>query len=155
MCFPFFRLRHNLKARYYIVPILLFAPLYNLPRFFEFETVKEVRFACLDDQLEALNLNRSLPQLDIHNNYNGSNMPQKLIENMHFNATTIPKRNVNQTNIYNNDLSEEISLYDNLTQSNKFNGITSTLVSPSRLINEDGHALRLKRSLAKEHINDV
>lgn len=155
VCFPFFRLRHNLKARYYIVPILLFAPLYNLPRFFEFETVKEVRFACLDDQLEALNLNRSLPQVDIHNNYNDSNVPQKLIENMHFNATTIPKRNVNETNIYDNNLNEEMSLYDNLTSSNKFNGITSTLVSSSMVLTEANHALRIKRSIAKEHINDM
>ena len=155
VCFPFFRLRHNLKARYYIVPILLFAPLYNLPRFFEFETVKEVRFACLDDKLEALNLNRSLPQVDIHNNYNDSNVPQKLIENMHFNATTIPKRNVNETNIYDNNLNEEMSLYDNLTSSNKFNGITSTLVSSSMVLTEANHELRIKRSIAKEHINDV
>jgi hypothetical protein len=36
VCAPFFRLRHNIKARFYILPILLFAPLYNVPRFFEF-----------------------------------------------------------------------------------------------------------------------
>lgn len=38
VCAPFFRLRHNIKARFYILPILLFAPLYNMPRFFEFGT---------------------------------------------------------------------------------------------------------------------
>ena len=38
VCAPFFRLRHNIKARFYILPIVLFAPLYNIPRFFEFET---------------------------------------------------------------------------------------------------------------------
>ena len=53
VCFPFFRLRHNIKARFYIIPILLFAPLYNVPRFFEFVTVKNVVFTCLDDQLHA------------------------------------------------------------------------------------------------------
>ena len=70
MCFPFFRLRHNLKARYYIVPILLFAPLYNLPRFFEFETVKDVSFTCLDDQLDALNRNISSSTIDTQEKYN-------------------------------------------------------------------------------------
>ena len=36
ICSPFFNLRHNVKARYFCLPIIIFAGLYNLPRFFEF-----------------------------------------------------------------------------------------------------------------------
>ena len=49
VCAPFFRLRHNIKARFYIVPILLFAPLYNVPRFFEFTTINNTTYTCLDN----------------------------------------------------------------------------------------------------------
>ena len=49
VCAPFFRLRHNIKARFYILPILLFAPLYNVPRFFEFSTVNNTTYSCLDN----------------------------------------------------------------------------------------------------------
>ena len=48
VCAPFFRLRHNIKARFYILPILLFAPLYNSPRFFVFRTVSNVTYTCLN-----------------------------------------------------------------------------------------------------------
>ena len=49
VCAPFFRLRHNIKARFYILPILLFAPLYNVPRFFEFTTINNTTYTCLDN----------------------------------------------------------------------------------------------------------
>lgn len=48
VCAPFFRLRHNIKTRFYILPILIFAPLYNMPRFFEFRTVTNTTFECVD-----------------------------------------------------------------------------------------------------------
>jgi hypothetical protein len=31
------------------LPILLFAPLYNVPRFFEFETLKNTTYSCIDN----------------------------------------------------------------------------------------------------------
>ena len=37
---PFFIQRHNIKARQFIVPVVLYAVSYNIPRFFEF-TVAE------------------------------------------------------------------------------------------------------------------
>ena len=43
MCAPFFRLKHSVKARMFILPILFFAPLYNAPRFLELETTT-IRF---------------------------------------------------------------------------------------------------------------
>ena len=73
VCFPFFRLRHKIKARFYIIPILLFAPLYNVPRFFEFQTVKNVTFACLDDHLHMLyNVTKNTYSLNKKNSKNYS-----------------------------------------------------------------------------------
>ena len=37
ICTPFLRIKYNIKTVAYILPILLFCPLYNLPRFFEFK----------------------------------------------------------------------------------------------------------------------
>ena len=70
MCYPFFRLRYRIKARFFIIPISLFAPLYNVPRFFEFETVNNVSFACLDHKVHFLNVpnvNESSKIYDLHN----------------------------------------------------------------------------------------
>ena len=39
ICYPFFAVRHKWSARRYIIPILVFSVLYNLPRFFSLETV--------------------------------------------------------------------------------------------------------------------
>ena len=50
VCAPFFRLRHNIKARFYILPILIFAPLYNVPRFFEFRTMSNVTYSCVVEE---------------------------------------------------------------------------------------------------------
>ena len=36
VCTPFFRMKYNIKSIAYILPILIFAPVYNIPRFFEF-----------------------------------------------------------------------------------------------------------------------
>ena len=38
MCRPFFRQQRVLKARVFIIPIILFALVYNVPRFFELST---------------------------------------------------------------------------------------------------------------------
>ena len=46
VCAPFFRLRHNIKTRMYVLPILVLAPLYNVPRFFEFRTETNVTYMC-------------------------------------------------------------------------------------------------------------
>ncbi len=48
MCVPFFRLRHNIKARVYLVPIIILAPLYNVPRFFEFTWIAKSFYSCAD-----------------------------------------------------------------------------------------------------------
>ena len=53
VCAPFFRLRNRIKASYYILPILLFAPLYNIPRFFELESTKETRYFCEEEANET------------------------------------------------------------------------------------------------------
>jgi hypothetical protein len=59
VCAPFFRLRHNIKARFYILPILLFAPLYNVPRFFEFTTVTNATYSCLDNATSGPHIDSS------------------------------------------------------------------------------------------------
>ena len=46
ICAPFFRLRHNIKAWYYMVPIVLFACIYNIPRFFELKCLLVTRYIC-------------------------------------------------------------------------------------------------------------
>ena len=46
LCFPFYRLKHYLRARFFIVPILILAPLYNVPRFFEYEIRSRVTKFC-------------------------------------------------------------------------------------------------------------
>ena len=40
VCHPFFKLSHNWSSWRYIVPIIAFAFLYNIPKFFELETRK-------------------------------------------------------------------------------------------------------------------
>jgi len=46
--FPFFRQRHNLKAWVFIVPVAIFIVGYNIPRFFELETVHKPVMICAD-----------------------------------------------------------------------------------------------------------
>ena len=46
LCFPFYRLKHYLRARFFTVPILILAPLYNMPRFFEYEIKNKVYRFC-------------------------------------------------------------------------------------------------------------
>ena len=46
LCFPFYRLKHYLRARSFIAPILVLAPLYNVPRFFEYEIRSRVARFC-------------------------------------------------------------------------------------------------------------
>ena len=38
VCTPFFRMKYNIKSVAYVLPILIFAPVYNIPRFFEFDS---------------------------------------------------------------------------------------------------------------------
>ena len=156
MCFPFFRLRHNLKARYYIVPILLFAPLYNLPRFFEFETVQDVSFTCLDDQLDALNRNISSSTMDTQDKYNVTqNAHKNILENNKFYGTTIHTKKLKKreaadnmdfrTTVFQNGLSEKEIITD----------FYNPHIAISRIENKENHDFRRKRSIEKEHINDV
>lgn len=41
VCHPFFRISHSMPAKMYIIPILTFSFLYNLPKFFELTTIIE------------------------------------------------------------------------------------------------------------------
>jgi hypothetical protein len=43
LCRPFFRIKFRISAASFIVPILLTAPLYAVPRFFEVESATNVR----------------------------------------------------------------------------------------------------------------
>ena len=38
VCHPFFAVSHKWTVRYYVVPIVLFSVVYNMPKFFELET---------------------------------------------------------------------------------------------------------------------
>jgi hypothetical protein len=38
LCKPFFRLKYRIRAVTFVLPILLTAPVYTLPRFFEVES---------------------------------------------------------------------------------------------------------------------
>jgi hypothetical protein len=71
VCAPFFRLKHNLKARFYILPILLFAPLYNMPRFFEFRSETNVTYRCVD---HLVNSNVSRLANDLNLDFNQQNV---------------------------------------------------------------------------------
>ena len=46
MCRPFFRLKYRIRASTFILPILLTAPLYTLPRFFEVESYSNNSYVC-------------------------------------------------------------------------------------------------------------
>ena len=46
LCFPFYRLKHYLRARFFTIPILILAPLYNMPRFFEYEIRSRITKFC-------------------------------------------------------------------------------------------------------------
>ena len=48
LCAPFTKIKMNLKTRHFIIPVLMFAPLYNIPRFFEFTVIQEQKFTCID-----------------------------------------------------------------------------------------------------------
>ena len=39
VCHPFYVWSHNWKARVYIIPIIIFSVVYNIPKFFEIETI--------------------------------------------------------------------------------------------------------------------
>ena len=49
MCRPFFRLKYRIRASTFIFPILLTAPLYTLPRFFEVESYSNNTYICLSN----------------------------------------------------------------------------------------------------------
>ena len=156
VCFPFFRLRHNLKARYYIVPILLFAPLYNLPRFFEFETVKDVSFTCLDDQLDALNRNFSSSTIDTQDKYNiTQNTHKNFLENNKFNGSTINTKKLKKREVADNMNFGTTVFQNDLAQKEIITNFHTAHIAPSRIKEEEYNDFRRKRSIEKEHINDV
>ena len=41
VCKPYLTVRYNIRSRHFILPVLIFSLLYNLPRFFEWRTVVE------------------------------------------------------------------------------------------------------------------
>ena len=63
LCKPFFRLKYRIRASSFILPILLTAPLYTLPRFFEVESYSNNTYICLSNSsywfIEA-NVNESM-----------------------------------------------------------------------------------------------
>ena len=67
ICAPFFYLRHNIKAWYYIVPIVLFATSYNIPRFFELRTFQATRYYCKNGTTD-LSVQQELFDYVIENN---------------------------------------------------------------------------------------
>ena len=67
ICAPFFYLRHDIKAWYYIVPIVLFASLYNIPRFFELRTFQATRYYCKNG-ITDLSVQQELFDYVIENN---------------------------------------------------------------------------------------
>ena len=48
LCAPFVRLKYNFKAMAYMMPILIFVPLYNIPRFFESKSIVSKKYYCID-----------------------------------------------------------------------------------------------------------
>ena len=147
VCFPFFRLRHNIKARFYIVPILLFAPIYNIPRFFEFETVNNIAFACLDDQLYSLNATNMIHSESLLHSKSYSSPILSAPEYLENTSATerLNKRDGNTKEYFvPNHFKEDISLGDN---GQKLNILSILSPTPSQEI-------RRKRSNNK-NVNEV
>jgi hypothetical protein len=46
MCKPFLRFQYKIHARYFVLPILIFAPLYSVPRFFEIRSFTNATYIC-------------------------------------------------------------------------------------------------------------
>ena len=46
LCRPFFRLKYKIRASTFILPILLTAPLYTIPRFFEVDSYTNNSYVC-------------------------------------------------------------------------------------------------------------
>lgn len=75
VCAPFFRLKYNIRASLYMLPIAIFAPLYNLPRFFEFRTVTNVTYTCVDHLYNASSEPKSMVvDEETFSNISGSNL---------------------------------------------------------------------------------
>ena len=157
MCFPFFRLRHNIKARSYIIPILLFAPLYNVPRFFEFDTVNNVSLVCLDNRSNFLNIT-SIPATEpkkmyaLNNNDNTTRSP----------TFSSPTTQWPQKGSYNGGLTEKSYLITN-SKANKSSNIPSnqiiswkdskaSLSSASNLLTTENQAIDTENSNTTESI---
>ena len=45
-------MKYGIKAIAYMLPILLFVPIYNIPRFFEFQSYENVTYICTDGMAE-------------------------------------------------------------------------------------------------------
>ncbi|XP_023341605.1 FMRFamide receptor [Eurytemora carolleeae] len=58
VCHPFFKLSHNWPAWVYVLPIVVFSSVFNLPKFFELETVERPSYNSTN---ETLHENNSLP----------------------------------------------------------------------------------------------
>ena len=154
VCFPFFRLRHNIKARFYIVPILLFAPLYNVPRFFEFDTVKNVTFTCLDDQLNSWNGNKTSlpinetmsPKLDVQKLQNNTNLSNIFLSKEYF-VNTMNTKDINKRSLDKIEyLGKEEAYNDQLVADQ-----IGKMHFKSMLLYRTGHqGIRIKRSNRKQ-----
>ena len=156
VCFPFFRLRHNIKARSYIIPILLFAPLYNVPRFFEFDTVNNVSLACLDNRSNFANVT-SIPATEPKKMYALNNNNNNTIGSPTFSS---PTTQWPQEGSYNGGLTKNSYLITS-TKANKSSSIPSnqiiswkdskaSLSSASNLLTTENQAIGTENSNTTE-----
>ena len=64
LCRPFFRIKFRINAASFILPILVTAPIYAVPRFFEVETSDNVTFVCATNNSKYLQLNLTAETFD-------------------------------------------------------------------------------------------
>jgi hypothetical protein len=74
MCKPFLRFKYKIHARYFVLPILIFAPLYSVPRFFEIRYFSNSTYICTPNstywfQAQNDNSEFSLNNINVSNNY--------------------------------------------------------------------------------------
>ena len=123
VCAPFFRLRNRIKASYYILPIVLFAPLYNIPRFFELESTKETRYFCEEEANETdvvIGITKVIVELDEHQYDNLINGNSSMLV---FNCTNSTKNTLTATDFRKDPLYVKVRTMHALCislQSNKY-----------------------------------
>ena len=111
VCAPFFRLRNRIKASYYILPILLFAPLYNIPRFFELESTKETRYFCEEEANETdvlRGITKVIVELDENQYDNLMNGNSSMLV---FNCTNSTKNTLTATDFRKDPLYVKVCMY--------------------------------------------